>query len=41
MSTARAGRSAYVPGEHLRVQDPGAAAVAVMLRAAADASAAG
>ncbi|MFC3687683.1 dihydroxyacetone kinase subunit DhaK [Aquipuribacter hungaricus] len=37
MTTARAGRSAYVPSEHLRVQDPGAAAVAIMLRAAADA----
>ena len=39
MTTARAGRSAYVPSEHLRVQDPGAAAVALMVRAAADASA--
>ena len=38
MRSARAGRSAYVPGEHLRVQDPGAEAVAVMVRAAADAT---
>jgi dihydroxyacetone kinase len=36
MKSARAGRSAYVPSEHLAdVQDPGAAAIAVMFRAAA------
>ncbi|GAA3639891.1 dihydroxyacetone kinase subunit DhaK [Kineosporia mesophila] len=36
MTSARAGRSAYVPSEHLAdVQDPGAAAIAVMFRAAA------
>lgn len=37
MTAARAGRSAYVPSEHLaRVKDPGAVAVAIMFRAAAD-----
>lgn len=37
MNTARVGRSAYVPSEHLAsTQDPGAAAVAIMFRAAAD-----
>ncbi|MBT0769270.1 dihydroxyacetone kinase subunit DhaK [Kineosporia sp. J2-2] len=36
MTSARAGRSAYVPAEHLAdVQDPGAAAVSVMFAAAA------
>ncbi len=35
MTAARAGRSAYVPGEHLRVPDPGAEAVSIMVRAAA------
>jgi dihydroxyacetone kinase len=36
MVAARAGRSAYVPGEHLlEVEDPGAAAIAAAFRAAA------
>lgn len=39
MAAARAGRSALVPEEHLLdVQDPGAAAIAVIFRAAADAA---
>jgi len=34
MSAARAGRSAHVPAGHLhQIQDPGAAAIAVLFRA--------
>jgi hypothetical protein len=39
MKTARAGRASYVPAENLLgVKDPGATAVALAFRAAADAT---